>query len=232
MYGTGLIKGLGVTIKHFINSYKQDISWLSRGGRYNNDNDQALIERQSLDGTGIVTVMYPEEKLPMPERFRFIPFLVTSDPPPGQQWGHDWCTSCGICAKVCPPQCIWIERGKKPNGRPKPEPEKFFIDIDICMNCGLCAEFCPFDAIKMDHDYELASYDRTTAHIHDKERLSKPISYWRSIAPNKAEAEEAARTFAEESKSKKRAKKGEEQDQEARIEDAKARQLAYRGLQY
>jgi NADH-quinone oxidoreductase subunit I len=84
----------------------------------------------------------------------------------------------------------------------------------------------------MDHDYELASYDRTTAHIHDKERLSKPISYWRSIAPNKAEAEEAARTFAEESKSKKRAKKGEEQDQEARIEDAKARQLAYRGLQY
>jgi len=230
MYGTGLIKGLGVTLKHFINSYKQDISWLSRGGRYNNE--QALIERQSLDGTGIVTVMYPEEKLPMPERFRFVPFLITSDPAPGQQWGHDWCTSCGICAKVCPPQCIWIERGKKPNGRPKPEPEKFFIDIDICMNCGLCAEFCPFDAIKMDHDYELASYDRSTAHIHDKERLSKPISYWRSIAPKKAAAEEAARKFAEESKGKKRAKKGEEQEQEDRIEDAKARQLAYRGLLY
>ena len=71
-------------------------------------------------------------------------------------------------------------------GRPVPDPEAFFIDIDICMNCGYCAEYCPFDAIKMDHDYELASYDRTTHHIHDKERLSKPNSYWRSIAPTRA----------------------------------------------
>jgi NADH-quinone oxidoreductase subunit I len=45
----------------------------------------------------------------------------------------------------------------------------------------------------MDHDYELADYDRTEAHIHDKERLSKPISYWRQIAPTIAAAEEMAR---------------------------------------
>ena len=38
----------------------------------------------------------------------------------------------------------------------------------------------------MDHDYELASYDRTMHHIHDKEKLSKPASYWRSIAPTRA----------------------------------------------
>ena len=68
------------------------------------------------------------------ERFRFVPFLVTDDPPAGQPYGKDWCTSCGICAKVCPPQCIWIKRGKLPNGRPNPEPEQFYIDIDICMN--------------------------------------------------------------------------------------------------
>jgi len=56
------------------------------------------------------------------------------------------------------------------------------------MNCGLCAEYCPFDAIKMDHDYELADYDRTGigVHIHDKEKLSKPFSYWRKIAPTTA----------------------------------------------
>jgi NADH-quinone oxidoreductase subunit I len=96
------------------------------------------------------------------------------------------------------------------------------------MNCGLCAEFCPFDAIKMDHDYELASYDRTTAHIHDKERLSKPISYWREIAPKKAEAEELARQMAEAAK----AKKKDEEGREERIADAVARQLYYRGLQY
>jgi NADH-quinone oxidoreductase subunit I len=232
MYGVGLIKGLGVTIKHFVDSYLDDIYWMGRGGRYYND--EALGVRQSLKGKGVVTVFYPEEKLPVPERFRFVPFLVTNDPPPGQKWGHDWCTSCGICAKVCPPQCIWIQRGKQPNGRPKPEPEQFYIDIDICMNCGMCAEFCPFDAIKMDHDYELASYDRTTAHIHDKERLSKPISYWREIAPKKAEAEAAARDFAQQNKKKKR-KKDDEADsdeQEARIEDAKVRQLFYRGEYY
>ncbi|MEM7116592.1 MAG: 4Fe-4S binding protein [Chloroflexota bacterium] len=220
-------------MKHLVDSYLDDIYWLSRGGRYYND--EALQVRQSVKGRGVKTVFYPEEKLPMPERFRFVPFLITDEPPPGQQWGHDWCTACGICAKVCPPQCIWIERGKQPNGRPKSEPEQFFIDIDICMNCGYCAEFCPFDAIKLDHDYELASFDRSSAHIHDKERLSKPISYWRSIAPKKAAAEEAARNFAEEAKAKKKAKRGQKgggDDREERIAEAIARQLQYKGAQY
>ena len=233
MYGLGVLKGMAVTMKHFVATYMDDIHWLSRGGRYYNDD--ALQVRQSTKGKGVVTVFYPEEKLAMPERFRFVPFLVTDELEAGQQWGHDWCTSCGICAKVCPPQCIWIERGKQPNGRPKPEPEKFFIDIDICMNCGLCAEFCPFDAIKMDHDYELASYDRTTAHIHDKERLSKPLSYWRSIAPKRADAELAAREFTQLAKSKKKSRgkdAGDEPEQEERIEAAKVRQLQYQGVLY
>ena len=230
MYGTGILKGMAVTFKHLVDSYLDDIYWLSRGGRYYND--EALAVRQSVRGKGVKTVFYPEEKLPVPERFRFVPFLVTDEPPPGQKWGHDWCTSCGICAKACPPQCIWIERGKLPNGRPKPEPVNFYIDIDICMNCGYCAEFCPFDAIKLDHDYELASYDRSTAHIHDKQRLSKPLSYWRSIAPKKAAAEEVARNFAEEQKQKKKDRKGGGDGREERIAEAIARQLQYKGQQY
>ena len=229
MYGSGLIKGMGITMKHFINTYVDEVKWAANGGRYYNEN--ALKVRQSLKTEGAITVMYPEEKLPVPERFRFVPFLITDDPAPGTQWGQDWCTSCGICAKVCPPQCIWIERGKLPNGRPKPEPEKFFIDIDICMNCGYCAEFCPFDAIKMDHDYELASYDRTTAHIHDKERLSKPLSYWKEIAPKKANAEAFIRDFVEETKARKRGKKGgDEPEPTMPIEEAA--QLHYHGKYY
>ncbi len=202
MYGTGMLKGLGVTLRHFVETYVDDLRWVSKGGRYYND--EAMQQRQSLQGSGIITVQYPEEKLPVPEMFRFVPFLVSDDPSPGQLYGKDWCTSCGICAKVCPPQCIWIKRGKLPNGRPNPEPEEFYIDIDICMNCGLCAEFCPFDAIKMDHDYELASYDRTTSHIHDKARLTKPISYWREIAPGRAEREANARDEAAAKKKKKK----------------------------
>ena len=202
MYGTGLIKGLGVTLKHFVDTYVDDIRWLSKGGRYYNE--EALLDRQSLKGSGIITVQYPEEKLPVPDRFRFVPFLVTDEPTAGQLYGKPWCTACGACAKVCPPQCIWIERGKLPNGRPDPRPEKFYIDIDICMNCGLCDEFCPFDAIKMDHDYELASFDRSTAHIHDLARLSKPISYWREISPSRASAEKIARDEKEAKKKKKK----------------------------
>ena len=227
MYGLGILKGLGVTMRHFINTYVDDFKWLSQGGRYYNE--VAFKERQSLKTKGAITVMYPEEKLPVPERFRFIPFLVTDDPAPGQTYGKDWCTSCGICAKVCPPQCIWIERGSLPNGRPKPEPVNFYIDIDICMNCGLCTEFCPFDAIKMDHDYELASYERTTAHIHDKARLSKPLSYWREIAPQRAAAEEVARDVVAAQKGKKRSRDAEP---EKLLEDATAQQLVYQGRYY
>ncbi len=70
-----------------------------------------------------------------------------------------------ICAKVARRSASGSFAADDPEtGRPIPEPAEFYIDIDICMNCGFCAEFCPFDAIKMDHDYELASYDRTTAH--------------------------------------------------------------------
>lgn len=191
MYGLGILKGLGVTIRHFVNSYVEDL----RGAGAKLLGDQAVfVRRQSLDSQGIFTVQYPDEKLAVPERFRFVPFLVVEDADHPERPGHDWCTSCGICAKVCPPQCIWIVRGEDPvTKRPIPEPEAFFIDIDICMNCGYCAEFCPFDAIKMDHDYELASYDRTQNHIFDKKKLSKPFSYWKTIAPTTATEEADAR---------------------------------------
>ena len=134
--------------------------------------------------------------------------LVVNDDDHPEAPGHDWCTSCGICAKVCPPQCIWIVRGSDPEtGRPVPEPKEFYIDIDICMNCGYCAEFCPFDAIKMDHDYEIASYDRTTHHVHDKARLSRPLSYWQTIAPTRAEQERLAREAKEAAKAVRKARR-------------------------
>ncbi len=200
MYGIGILKGLGVTFKHFVETYVDDFRWLFSGGRYSSE--RALLARNSTRERGIFTVQYPEEKIPTPERFRFTPFLLYED-----ATHEDRCTSCGICAKVCPPQCIWIERSTDPQtGRPIPAPKNFWIDIDICMNCGFCAEFCPFDAIKMDHDYEMASYDRTTRHIFDKTRLSKPVSYYASLRPNDYAAEEAARAEEEAKKAARKAK--------------------------
>ncbi len=182
MYGKGIAQGLWVTFKHFLNTYVDDVRYAGRK-YFRQENFEV---RQGLGAQGAFTVQYPDEKIAVPERFRFVPFLITEDQDPARM-GEDWCTSCGICAKVCPPQCIWIVRGSDPNtGRPVPQPDAFFIDIDICMNCGFCAEFCPFDAIKMDHNYELASYDRTGHHIHDKQHLSKPLTYWKNIAPTTA----------------------------------------------
>ncbi len=195
MYGVGILKGLGVTIKHFVRTYIEDIRWLGKKVT----TEETVAFRQSPKAAGIFTVQYPEEKLKIPEEFRFIPFLIYDEGPEGEQL--DRCTSCGICAKVCPPQCIWIVRSNDPDtGRPIPEPTDFFIDIDICMNCGLCAEFCPFDAIKMDHNFELASYNRFENHIYDKEMLSKPASYYASIRPLNYQREEAARAEKEAAK--------------------------------
>jgi NADH-quinone oxidoreductase subunit I len=190
MYGLGILKGLGVAFRHFLMTYVDDIRhW---GKRYYTP--EGIAYRSSKNARGIFTVQYPEEKIPVPEEFRYIPFLVYEEQDGKIQYR---CTSCGICAKVCPPQCIWIVRSSDPNtGRPIPDPAEFYIDIDICMNCGYCAEYCPFDAIKMDHDYELAEYDRK-ANIYDKVKLGKPVSYYASIRPINYEREETASREAE-----------------------------------
>ncbi|MBN8657485.1 MAG: 4Fe-4S binding protein, partial [Anaerolineae bacterium] len=192
MYGKGILKGLGVTLNRFMETYLDDISWWVRGKkRYNSP--EGIAHRSSKDTRGIFTIQYPEEQLLQPEEFRYVPFLVYDEKEEGKK--EIRCTSCGICAKVCPPQCIWIVRTNDPNtGKPVPEPKDFFIDMDICMNCGFCAEYCPFDAIKMDHDFAIASYERN---VYNLEKLSKPASYYAEIRPLNYNKEEEARKAKE-----------------------------------
>jgi NADH-quinone oxidoreductase subunit I len=106
---------------------------------------------------------------------------------------EDLCTACGICAKVCPPQCIWIVRDIDANGKPVARPGEFFIDAAVCMSCSFCVEFCPFDAIKMNHDYELAVYDRYPQLVYDKEELTVPVEYYAALWPAQYAAEEEKR---------------------------------------
>jgi len=228
MFGLGIVKGLGITLKHFVNTFIDDLKYFPGGST---KNPEAFARRQGPMGAGLFTVEYPEMKLQVPENFRFVPFLITDYTVPKDdpdfdraQWlEQNRCTSCGICAKVCPPQCIWIVRTNDPKtGKPIPQPAEFYIDTDICMNCGYCAEFCPFDAIKMDHDYELADYERTVSHIHDLDRLLKPATYYASIRPTWYAKEEAARRAEEEEK---RRKEEERQRQAAERAAAQAAQV-------
>ncbi len=193
MFGSGVFKGLGVTLREFLATYVDDIKQIpSRYAGGKEEIDQTDVGEQR----GLFTIQYPEEHRKLPERFRYIPMLLyETNAETGEK--EDRCTACGICAKVCPPQCIWIVRDKDEKGKPITRPAEFYIDTTICMNCGLCAEFCPFDAIKMNHDFEIAAYQRMPHLVFDLDELRVPVSYYQRIRPSDYAAEEAARLAKE-----------------------------------
>ena len=92
-------------------------------------------------------------------------------------------------------------------GKPVTKPSEFYIDTTICMNCGLCAEFCPFDAIKMNHDYEIAAYERMPNLVFDLKELSVPTTYYARIRPTDWAAEEEVRIAKEAEKAAKDAER-------------------------
>jgi len=194
MFGTGLLKGLGVTLKHVAETYKDDRA--KAPSRYEDsielDHGRRIVD-QPITQEGLFTIQYPEEKRLLPERFRYIPMLLWDT-----EKGEDRCTACGICAKVCPPQCIWIVRDSDADGKPVTRPAEFYIDVSVCMSCSFCVEFCPFDAIKMNHDYELAVYDRYPQLVYDKEELTVPLEYYAALWPEQFAAEQEVRRKAEE----------------------------------
>ncbi len=198
MFGTGLLKGLGVTLKHALDTFEDDRD--SVPDRYKGSlelgNNRRVIQ-QPIDQEGLLTIQYPEEKRLLPERFRYIPMLIWDS-----EKQEDRCTACGICAKVCPPQCIWIVRDSDENGKPMTRCSDFYIDAAVCMSCSFCVEFCPFDAIKMNHDYELAVYDRYPQLVYDMAELTVPLEYYAALWPTQYEEEQARRKEEEEQKRK------------------------------
>ncbi|MDO9485447.1 MAG: 4Fe-4S binding protein [Actinomycetota bacterium] len=62
------------------------------------------------------------------------------------------CTSCLICVRDCPSECIEIERHSEQlteGRRPKTVHvlDAFRIDYALCMYCGICIDVCPTDAL-------------------------------------------------------------------------------------
>ena len=157
--GQGMLGGLDVVIRHFFSAFGKK------------------IETQA-DTSGVFTVQYPEERLQLPQAFRNFPILLYDD-----ATGHELCTSCFQCERICPPQVIHMSQATDPaTGKAIPAVSEFIIEYDACMSCGLCAEVCPFDAIKMDHEFELATSDHPSMTV-DKAGLNRPISYYQAIAP-------------------------------------------------
>src|SRR5436853_7453509 len=179
MIGTGILKGMAVTLRNFAGSY--------------------------FDKERLITVQYPEERTPLPENYRNFPILIyDNDSQAGLR-----CVACKICEKECPPQCIYIVKSddKKPDymGKPQFYPKVFDIDISVCMSCQICVEVCPFEAIKMDKDFELSKRERFNHLLQRKEELSKPNEYYHSICPTEAADVDAKLAAAAEAAAKKKA---------------------------
>jgi NADH-quinone oxidoreductase subunit I len=102
----------------------------------------------------IVTREYPEnrETLTFPERFRGQVVM------PHDAEGEHNCTACTLCEKACPNGSISILTTK--NLASKRVLGQFVYRLSSCTLCNLCIEACPFDAIKMGHGFEMASYNR------------------------------------------------------------------------
>jgi NADH-quinone oxidoreductase subunit I len=166
MLGEGILTGMVETARNFFGSY--------------------------VSAERLTTVQYPEERQPLHENVRQLPFLVYD--------GDDWqkglrCVSCQICEKECPPKCIYIvkSKDKKPDykGQPQFYPAVFDIDYSVCMSCGICAEACPFESIKMDNEYEWSTSDRFQGLLIHKDKLAKSNAYYHKVHPRDAAASDA-----------------------------------------
>ena len=134
-----------------------------------------------------VTLQYPTEKWPMPERSRGVVVLL-SDP----ETGELNCNACLVCMKQCPVSAIDITQGKNEKG--ERYPITYTIDNTLCCFCGICEEVCNFDAIKLTGKYEFSVYNKADL-IYNKEKLQalgRDVKYERKRKPRPAPAPKLA----------------------------------------
>jgi formate hydrogenlyase subunit 6/NADH:ubiquinone oxidoreductase subunit I len=149
-----------------------------------------ITARYGVDPRETITLQYPEERWEPSERYRG--FLYND---------IKTCTSCTMCVRVCPVDCISLEAVR--GADKKMVLASYDIDIGRCMYCGLCVEVCPPKSLKHTSGYEKASVDRGELILHFvheeaseiKARVAKQVAE----AAAKAEAEKAAKA-AEEAK--------------------------------
>jgi len=109
-----------------------------------------------------VTIQYPEEKIPLPPRFRGR-IVLSRDPD-----GEERCVACYLCAAACPVDCIALQAAEDDSGRRYPA--FFRINFSRCIVCGFCEEACPTCAIQLTPDFEYGEYERPNM-VYEKEDL-------------------------------------------------------------
>jgi NADH-quinone oxidoreductase subunit I len=140
------LKGLQVSFRHIRAAHKRRKPiYVSESNYFAQD-------------TGMVTLRYPLEALPVPDHARYQLYNEMDD-----------CIVCDKCAKICPVDCIDIEPIKSPevighasDGSPiRLYAAKFDIDMAKCCFCGLCTTVCPTECLTMTKDYDFSTFDIT-----------------------------------------------------------------------
>jgi NADH-quinone oxidoreductase subunit I len=94
-----------------------------------------------------VTIQYPDQRRDIAPGFRG-QHALSKGPT-----GASKCVGCGLCATICPSQCIKVTRADgKVTG--------YEIEVLRCIYCGFCVEACPYGAISLTENYEYSAYTR------------------------------------------------------------------------
>jgi len=126
-----------------------------------------------------ITVQYPDERMPIPNRYRGIHYLE-----------QEKCINCLACARACPIDCIEMDAVR--HGK-ELEWISFTLDYQKCMFCELCVYPCPKDCIHMGTEFAFVSEDRSEF-VHDLlsyKGMSRDART-RMIEADKKKAEKAA----------------------------------------
>ena len=173
------LKGLRITFRHLRKSgHSRKIQDIRNDGYF-------------LEKSGITTLNYPYQSIPVPDNGRYQLFNEIED-----------CIVCDKCAKVCPVDCIEIEPikstsefGKTSDGTSKRiYAAKFDIDMAKCCFCGLCTTVCPTECLTMTDEYDFSVFDlgkmnfgfgnlteeeaefkRNEWEEHQKNKISRPV---------------------------------------------------------
>lgn len=145
------LAGMKLTLKHLWDARKR------RGNHSIREND--YFQEQ----TGMVTLQYPFETMPIPDNGRYRLHNEMDD-----------CIVCDKCAKVCPVDCIDIEPikateevGKASDGSPiRLYAAVFDIDMAKCCYCGLCTTVCPTECLTMTKTFDYSEFDVRDMNYH------------------------------------------------------------------
>lgn len=96
---------------------------------------------------------YPEVPVQVQPRFRGRLQMLR------EENGDPKCICCMSCERICPTGAIHILPGKK-EGRKARIPLEYTFELERCIFCELCVESCGYDAILLNHQFELAAYNR------------------------------------------------------------------------